>query len=148
MLTFATKKKQSPSSRPHRQPKNPRSSPQQHPDVRQILGKHSVQPKLAIGAPNDKYEQEADRVADRVMHMPGPQLQRHAHPEHADKKLIQTKSLSTQITPLVQRQIGNPGEEVDQEELLQAKFVPGHFISLAPEVAGSINGSPRQLKRT
>ena len=29
-----------------------------------------VHPKLTIGAPNDKYEQEADRVADQVMRMP------------------------------------------------------------------------------
>jgi hypothetical protein len=31
-----------------------------------------IQPKLKIGAPNDKYEQEADRVADQVMRMPTP----------------------------------------------------------------------------
>ena len=31
-----------------------------------------IQPKLKIGAPNDKYEQEADRVADQVMRMPAP----------------------------------------------------------------------------
>jgi Domain of unknown function (DUF4157) len=29
-----------------------------------------VQAKLRIGAPNDRFEQEADRVAERVMHMP------------------------------------------------------------------------------
>lgn len=34
-----------------------------------------VQAKLTIGRPNDKYEQEADRVADRVMRMPDPALQ-------------------------------------------------------------------------
>lgn len=32
------------------------------------------QPKLKIGVPNDKYEQEADRVADQVMRMPEPRL--------------------------------------------------------------------------
>ena len=31
-----------------------------------------VQAKLRVGASNDKYEQEADRVADRIMRMPGP----------------------------------------------------------------------------
>ncbi len=31
-----------------------------------------VQPKLLVGPPNDKYEQEADRVADQVMGMPEP----------------------------------------------------------------------------
>ena len=31
-----------------------------------------VQTKLKVGAPNDKYEQEADRVAEHVMRMPEP----------------------------------------------------------------------------
>lgn len=35
-----------------------------------------IQPKLTISTPRDIYEQEADRVADRVMGMPEPQLQR------------------------------------------------------------------------
>ncbi len=34
-----------------------------------------VQPKLAVGHPGDKYEQEADRVADRIMRMPEPGVQ-------------------------------------------------------------------------
>lgn len=33
-----------------------------------------IQSKLKIGAPNDKYEQEADRVADQVMRMPEPRF--------------------------------------------------------------------------
>ena len=32
---------------------------------------NAIQTKLKIGAPNDRYEQEADRVADQVMRMPG-----------------------------------------------------------------------------
>lgn len=35
-----------------------------------------IQPKLKVGAPNDRYEQEADRVAEQVMRMPEQQLQR------------------------------------------------------------------------
>ncbi len=34
------------------------------------LNKTSIQPKLTIGQPNDKYEQEADRVADQVIKSP------------------------------------------------------------------------------
>lgn len=34
--------------------------------------KSIIRPKLKIGAPNDKYEQEADRVADQVMNMSEP----------------------------------------------------------------------------
>lgn len=33
---------------------------------------YTVQAKLKIGQPNDRYEQEADRVAKQVMHMPDP----------------------------------------------------------------------------
>ena len=36
----------------------------------------SIQPKLKINRPGDKYEQEADRVADMVMRMPEPTVQR------------------------------------------------------------------------
>jgi hypothetical protein len=32
----------------------------------------SVQPKLVVGAPGDKYEQEADQMAERVMSMETP----------------------------------------------------------------------------
>jgi uncharacterized protein DUF4157 len=35
-----------------------------------------VQTKLAISTPGDEFEQEADRVADQVMRMPDPMLQR------------------------------------------------------------------------
>ncbi len=35
-----------------------------------------VQPKLTVNTPGDKYEQEADRVAEQVMRMPEPQVQR------------------------------------------------------------------------
>lgn len=38
--------------------------------VRQVLRGSPIQAKLKVGAPNDAYEQEADRVADRVMRMP------------------------------------------------------------------------------
>ncbi|MBE9066454.1 DUF4157 domain-containing protein [Leptolyngbya cf. ectocarpi LEGE 11479] len=35
-----------------------------------------IQTKLKLGSPNDKYEQEADRVAQQVMRMPESQVQR------------------------------------------------------------------------
>lgn len=36
----------------------------------------NLQPKLKVNAPRDQYEQEADRVADMVMRMPEPAVQR------------------------------------------------------------------------
>jgi hypothetical protein len=40
------------------------------PKHRQDLGTFGIQPKLTIGAPDDKLEREADQVADRVMRTP------------------------------------------------------------------------------
>jgi hypothetical protein len=37
--------------------------------------KINIQTKLKINAPSDKYEREADRVAEQVMRMPGPPVQ-------------------------------------------------------------------------
>jgi len=35
-----------------------------------------IQTKLKISQPNDKYEEEADHVAEKVMRMPEPSIQR------------------------------------------------------------------------
>jgi len=91
-----------------------------------------VQTKLTINRPGDKYEQEADRVAERVMRMPEPYIQKEAAvpergqdiriqracPECDEEEALQAKPLAAQITPLVQRQV-EPEEE--EEEPIQAK---------------------------
>jgi hypothetical protein len=89
-----------------------------------------IQAKLKVGQPGDKYEQEADRVADEVMRMPEPKVKRQLEEveEDQDEELIQTKPLAEQITLLVQRQVD--GEEEDEEELLQTKKME----SATPEV--------------
>ena len=38
--------------------------------VQRLLSTHTVQAKLEVGPAFDNYEQEADRVAQQVMHMP------------------------------------------------------------------------------
>ena len=68
-----------------------------------------VQAKLTIGQPGDKYEREADRVADLVMSMPEPCVQHQVEPD--EEEPIQTKPLADQITPLVQRQVEQEEEE-------------------------------------
>ena len=86
-----------------------------------------IQPKLTIGQPNDMYEQEADRVADQVMSMPEPKgsvaQRKTGCPECSEEEMesIQTKPLSEQITPLVQRQV----EEEEEEEPIQTKPLSG-----------------------
>jgi hypothetical protein len=79
--------------------------------------KNPIQTKLTINQAGDKYEQEADRVADQVMRIPEPvnpvnttsPIQRQ---EEEEQESLQAKPLAQQITPLVQRQ-------VDEEEAVQ-----------------------------
>ena len=82
----------------------------QRAQIRQVLRSSQVQAKLTIGQPNDKYEQEADYVADEVMRMPEPGVQRQIEPEEEEEEMLQAKPLSDLITPLVQRQV-EPEEE-------------------------------------
>ena len=62
----------------------------------------TIQPKLKINAAGDKYEQEADRIADQVTKTSTPAIQRScAKCKVEDENLIQRQSLTTAITPLV-----------------------------------------------
>ena len=85
--------------------------------VQRLIKSGTLQTKLKIGRPGDKYEQEADRVADAVMRMPEPGVQRQVEPE--EEETLQSKPLVNQITPLVQVQRQEEPEE--EEETLQAK---------------------------
>ncbi len=85
----------------------------------------AVQPKLKIGVPNDKYEREADAMADKVVSMPAPRsLASGVQRKCADcpQEEAQTKLLANLITPLVQR-ISEP-EEVLQEKPTQRQANP------------------------
>jgi hypothetical protein len=79
----------------------------------------AIQPKLTIGRRNDKYEQEADRIADEVMRMPEPALQRQVDEE--EEEGLRTKPNAEKIAPLVQRQF----EPEEEEEPIQAKLANG-----------------------
>lgn len=84
----------------------------QRAQVRQALRATRIQAKLTISQPNDKHEQEADRMAEAVMRMPAPQMQR--QPENNEEKqeeLIRTKPISAKITPLIQRRVIPEDEE-------------------------------------
>ncbi len=73
-----------------------------------------IQAKLRIGKPGDKYEQEADRMADEVMRMPDSHVRSQAV---EDEEQLQAKPLVEKITPLVQRQS-------EEQEDLQRQEVP------------------------
>ena len=79
---------------------------------------NTIQAKLTVGAPNDVYEQEADRVAEQVMSTPDSATQSPIQREMASEEL-QAKPLAATITPLVQRDMAP--EEDEDESLAQTK---------------------------
>lgn len=104
-------------------------------EISRILRDTGVQAKLTIGQPNDKYEQEADRVADQVMAIPYPKLQRKPENEK-EGETFQSKPLVEQITPLLQRQEEPPGEE---EEELQAKSKASEIPAVTSNLLSRVN---------
>ena len=80
-----------------------------------------LQTKLKIGEPGDKYEQEADRVADQVMRMPEAVIQRQVQSEKmGEGKAIsnQVASLdreqkSAEVSPIVHEVLNAPGQLLD-----------------------------------
>lgn len=57
-----------------------------------------VQKKLVIGAVDDPYEREADRVADQVSRMPDPPLQRQDEPEEEGAGTIQPQPITARAS--------------------------------------------------
>ena len=102
--------------------------------VQRLIKSGALQAKLRIGQPGDVYEQEADRVADAVMRMPEPEMQRQVEPEE-EEEILQTKPLVDQITPLVQRQV----EEEEEEEMLQAKSREDGTSEVTNDLESQIN---------
>ena len=76
--------------------------------VSRLMRSGALQAKLRIGQPGDVYEQEADRVADAVMRMPEPGVQRQVEPE--DEKERQAKP----INGVLRRQSIEEEEEIVQ----------------------------------
>ena len=64
-----------------------------------------IQAKLTIGQPNDKYEQEADRVAHQVVHQINTSqtqgIQKEAAPEEKEEENVQPKLESETFSPQV-----------------------------------------------
>jgi Domain of unknown function (DUF4157) len=57
-----------------------------------------LQTKLKINEPGDRYEQEADRIADRVMRMPEPTIQRQMELEEEEEEMLETKPVMRKAT--------------------------------------------------
>lgn len=102
-----------------RAPKSPLANASQ---VQEVLHGPRFQAKLTVGAPDDAYEREADRVADAVMRMPAPEGHIHRMCSSCEKD-IQRKSL----------------EEEPEEDVLQAQEAPGETPQVMPEIEKRID---------
>lgn len=124
-------------------PKNLNSSGQGLKSKKRTL----FQPKLTIGTPGDKYEQEADWAAKQVMRMPESAGQKQVEAEENQEENLQEKPISSQITPLIQREIEPQQEEDEEETTVQPKGLSGDRpqvrTSLETRLAASLDqGEP------
>ena len=134
---------------------------------------YPIQTKLKIGQQGDKYEQEANRVAEQVMRMPEPVgnistglttseqppiIQRMCPEceEELNRKPISIQRLAQSTGHNIQRQCNEcdeelqrqPIEEEEEEELLQAKESTGHTPTVTPKIQnqiGSLRGGGQPL---
>jgi hypothetical protein len=106
--------------------------------VQRLMKSRALQAKLRIGQPNDIYEQEADRVAEQVMRMPDPILQRKCPKCNKDeKKILQAKESAGQVLikerqgvpPIVQQVMHTSGQQMDvrTQEFMEHRL--GHDFS-------------------
>lgn len=99
-----------------------------------------IQAKLTIGHPGDKYEQEADRVADLVTRMPEPRtLGGTAVSGQAQRSSIQ------RLCPESEEGVrGQPG--ADEEEVILTRQAGGHTLRVGPSLQARIHslGGDRQ----
>jgi len=130
------------------------------------LGPRTLQAKLTVNEPGDQYEQEADRVAEQVMRMPGPaiRLQRKcacggstpgepceecaaSHTPPLQRQVSVENSSSAMVAPSVVHDVlHSPGQALDQstrsffEQRLQRDFssVRVHTGGRASESARSV----------
>jgi hypothetical protein len=103
--------------------------------------------KLTVGAPNDRYEQEADRVADQVLSMAPPAPTNVQRQTEEEQEEVQTKPLVESITPIVQHQEGLEGEEEIQakcescEGEEQVQRSPDGVPQVQPNLESRLNAS-------
>jgi len=97
--------------------------------------RHPIQPKLTIGAPGDRYEQEADRVASQVVqqiHSPNanaaPAVQRETAPEEEELQMkpeLQRDAMpeeeELQMRPATEAVAGGPASESLESAISQAR---------------------------
>jgi len=138
MKTFALKEKRPASAiagrRPYvHAPFGPVQRTQQA-RIGSILRATGAQAKLTIGQPNDRYEQEADRVADQVMRMSDADVS-----QRVDSGTVQPIRIQ-RLCPQCEEELAQRQPEEDEDEELQAKEQPGRTPQVTPNIESRING--------
>jgi hypothetical protein len=98
----------------------------------------ALQAKLKIGQPNDKYEQEADRVAEQVIRRPETRIAKEANRD-ANPPGYTATGHCPECEDKLQRQIAD--EDQEEEQLLQAREVPGRTLEVPRSVESYLNSS-------
>ncbi len=94
--------------------------PEMEEKIQQNSQCQSIQPKLTVGKPGDKYEQEADSMAAKVMSMSDSAIQRQTDSQTDEQKEeVRTSPLANSISRLVQRQTAENSEELQMKPGLQ-----------------------------
>ncbi|MCB9286263.1 MAG: DUF4157 domain-containing protein [Lewinellaceae bacterium] len=96
-----------------------------------------IQAKLRVNTPGDRYEQEADAVAEAVLGMPEPNLTGAAGEEEEDLLANDRLPAISSVGAGVQRLEGSEEEE-EEEELLQAKNSPNQAPAVDAQTAAGI----------
>jgi len=102
--------------------------------LHQTIGNQAVsrwiQTKLKIDQPDDKYEQEADQIAEKIMTMPSSTC------TSCEEEELQPK-LADKISPFIQRQ--EIDEEEEEEEVIQPKRNTDKETKATPEIENHIS---------
>ncbi|CAL2082349.1 hypothetical protein T190611E02C_11338 [Tenacibaculum sp. 190524A05c] len=84
--------------------------------------KSFIQPKLKMGKPGDKYEVEADKMADKVVNNSGTDANVQSKGMEEE---VQQKPLASEVSPLIQKMEGaeeeQPVQKMEEEEAVQSK---------------------------
>ena len=112
-----------------------------------------LQTKLTVGEPNDKFEKEADRVADEVMRMPEPraletaEISSSASPTRIQRVCPECEEQLGSRPVAIQRMCPECDEELhrqpmeeEEEETIQAKEISARTPEVTPGVQAQISG--------
>ena len=129
--------------------------------VERMLRSGTIQSKLSIGQPGDKYEKEADRVADAVMRMPEIVSRNELHIQRScpacEEKELKRQPMKEEDEEKVKRQSIKEEEEEkkprmqpkeEEEGKVQAKTTSDRISKIDPNIEShiqSLNGGGQPL---